>query len=335
MRIHRIVFIYVFLLFLHQVSYCWTWSYKQILKLDNFFENQNEIVFEKKNTSLFTQLIFSWNALRPKRGYLSFYVQVHTYRGGWSDFYHMLDWGNGVQKSYLHKHDNKPSFYHVRLEMHGDNFADAFRIKIKAHEGAVLADLRLLSVSISDFSKFKPEYYRKINYKSILIKAVPKISQFALNHEDSSRICSPTSITMLLGYLSKKDFDPIKVSKGSFDDGLGVYGSWPFNVAHAFELFPQYNFRVLRLRSFMDIYLSLKKHLPVIVSIRGPINGGAKPYESGHLIIVVGWDNKTKSVIVHDPAFEKHKKVIKKYRIKDFLKAWEKSNRLAYIVEIN
>lgn len=333
MRCLKIVFVSI--MFLQQFLYCWTWSYKQNLKPEDFFDNQKEIVFEKKNTSLFTQLIFSWNALRPKRGYLSFYVQVHTYGGGWSEFYHMLDWGNGVQKSYLHKHDNKPSFYHVRLEMHGDKLADAFRIKIKANEGAVLADLRLLSVSISDFSKFKPEYHRKINYKSVFINNVPKISQFAINHEDSPRICSPTSITMLLGYLSKKEFDPIRVAKGSFDDGLSVYGSWPFNVAHAFELFPEYNFRVVRLKSFRDIYLSLKRGLPVVVSIRGPINGGAKPYDSGHLIIVIGWDNKKHSVIVHDPAFETDYQVFKKYHIKDFLKAWEKSNRLAYVVEIN
>lgn len=312
----------------------WTWSYKKIYQPDDHSLLQTRTHFELSELPAFNQLIFSWNALRPKKGYFRFYVQVKTCKGGWSDSYKMLEWGNGVQKSYLHKHEHKPSFYHVRLEMPKKKFADAFRIIVEAHEGAILQDLKMVHVSLSELGSFKPEMHQKIDFKSVYIKNVPKISQMAIRHEDNWRICSPTSLAMLLGYLKKDYVHPLDVAKKSYDNGLAVYGSWPFNTAHAFELAPAQFFKVERLTSFQHLYTLLQQGSPVVVSIRGYIPGAAKVYENGHLILVVGWDKRTKSVIVHDPAFDKHKKVLRKYPIKDFLKAWERSHRLAYVAEI-
>lgn len=307
----------------------WTWTYSKKLVIP---ESKKRFSTQIMPTKPFTQLIFSWNALRPEKGYFRFYVQIHT-QGGWSDRYKMLEWGSGVQKSYLQRADNKPSYHHVRLEMPKGEWADGVRITIEAHEGAILSLVHYIHCCLTNMQQFKAESMPNFSLKSIKIKNVPTISQLALEHEDNWRICSPTSLSMLLGYLKQEKIDPLIVAQHAYDQGLGVYGSWPFNLAHAYEQAPQYQFKVQRLASFHDLYQQLKRGFPVVVSVRGTIKGGAKPYDNGHLLVVVGWNNKKKHVIVHDPAFQEHDDVVREYPLEDFLKAWEKSHKLAYMVD--
>ena len=122
-----------------------------------------------------------------------------------------------------------------------------------------------------------------------------------------------------------------------FDPGLGgdsgSYGNWSFNVA---ELYRKCNgkilFSVARMNAFLDLYEKLLDGCPVIVSVRGKLAGGQKEYNNGHLIVVVGFDPKDKCVICHDPAFYTDKSTLIKYKLETFLRGWESSNRLAYVV---
>jgi hypothetical protein len=154
-----------------------------------------------------------------------------------------------------------------------------------------------------------------------------------LRHDDAKKMCSPTAISMQVGYLVKKNINPLKFAKNSFDHGLQAYGSWPFNTAHAFELHSKNSFRVSRLDSFLELYDYLKKDIPVVVSVRGYMQGAPQEYKQGHLLLVVGWDQARQSVICHDPAILGDQFVEYAYDLVDFLPAWERSHRLAYIVD--
>jgi hypothetical protein len=68
-----------------------------------------------------------------------------------------------------------------------------------------------------------------------------------------------------------------------------------------------------------------------MVSVRGELVGAAKPYNDGHLLLVVGYDAKQKKIICHDPAFEDVSQVAASYDVDGFLKAWARSRNLAYI----
>jgi len=137
-----------------------------------------------------------------------------------------------------------------------------------------------------------------------------------------------------VSYLTKQPIDPISFAEGAFDHGLDTYGSWPFNMAHAFERTNgTVSFATARLNSFKDIHRLLSNGLPVMVSVRGDLSGAPKAYENGHLMVVVGWDAQNKSVICHDPAFEKNEQTVTKYPIDSFLTAWERSRRLSYIAK--
>lgn len=321
--------------------YCedWTWSYRKKFTVNEAKElaKKPNVVFSKVPVPNFNQLIFCWNAFRPTKGYFVFYVQPRdSITKQWGEWYKMIEWGSGgIQKSNCIKRKNGPCYNHVRLELPKDKLADGFKFKVECQNGADLSGLRLLGVSISDFSKFKPTNIGSeiLKYSPIHIKNIPKRSQMVLNHDDSKEMCSPTSTSMLIEFLSKKNIDPVDFANKVYDNGLGSYGSWPFNTSCAFESCPSHFFRVIRMNSFSDLYSYLTKGLPVIVSVRGKLPTAAKEYESGHLILICGWDPKNKKVICHDPAFDSDGKVLHKYDLEDFLRAWERSHHLCYIVE--
>lgn len=316
----------------------WTWSYKKVFTDGSMLANgeKKEILFFKKDIKKFSQLIFSWCALRPEKGYFSFYVKTrNSFNKRWGKWHKMMDWGANVQKSYFSKDGNTKYFY-VRLETGLANLSDAFSIKVKCNEGASLGFLESICVNASDFSKFKPEIIddNLLSLKNVYVKNVPKISQRVLDHPHTSKICSPTSCSMLASYFNRKIIDGVDFADRVFDNGLGIYGSWPFNVA---ELYNECNGKVLfyleRMNSFYDLHLKLKSAIPVVVSVRGKIEGASKTYRDGHLMLVIGWDSKRKKVICHDPAFFSNKSTFVSYKIEDFLIAWEKSNRLVYVAE--
>lgn len=292
--------------------------------------------FSVDSIPVFSQLIFSWNAFRPQKGYFSFFVCARDVQTGkWGSWHRMADWGARIQRSYLSKPDNFSHYDFVRLEI-DSGLSDAFRIKVIPNEGASLERIKFMAVSVANLHDFKPESIDQdiLRLPSVHIKNVPMIAQFALEHPNNDAICSPTSCSMLAGYLLRELVDPLDFANKAYDQGLQVFGSWPFNMAYAFELCKgAYRFYTVRLNSFVRVHQRLKMGMPLVVSVRGPLEGAERPYRNGHLLVVVGYDAKKREVIAHDPAFKTDRETERRYPLKSFLQAWERSRRLAYIAE--
>lgn len=300
-------------------------------------KDKTQLYFAKEDVPLFSQLIFSWNSFRPRKGFFSFYVSARDAQSGkWGSWHRMADWGAGVQRSYLSNSDQLSHYHFVRLEIHTRGLADAFRVKVVPSEGASLKHVKSMAVSTVNLNEFKSESIDQdmLRLPSVHIKNVPMIAQFALEHPNNDSICSPTSCSMLTGFLLQKPVDPLEFASKAYDQGLGVFGSWPFNMAYAFELCAgSYRFYTARLNSFARIHQRLKSGMPVVVSVRGPLEGAEKPYKNGHLLVLVGYDAKKREVIAHDPAFKTDRETERRYLLKNFLQAWERSRRLAYVAE--
>jgi peptidase C39-like protein len=317
----------------------WTWFHRK-----SFSENEQEInkqkhsiAFAKIDLPEFTQLVPSFNVYpRPeKKGHFTFYAQVRNAKTKkWSKWHRMITWGAQEQKSFKTQSDGITSYHHVRLESVHDT-ADAFAIKIASEDGADLSLIKSFAVNVSNLHEFNPEKESIMALvRSVYIKGVPCISQFELSHPRNDGLCSPTSCTMLTSYLLAKQIDPIAFAEKSHDQGLDKYGSWPFNMAHAFEQSQgKIFFAVTRLNSFKNLYDHLCKGIPVVVSVRGHLNGAPRIYHNGHLLVVIGYDSTTKEVICHDPAVPESKLTKKRYALKNFMEAWERSHRLAYLAE--
>lgn len=286
----------------------------------------------KKEVKPFRQLLVYWNGTIPKNGHWQISAKVRDAKSKkWSKNILMLDWGKNRNFSYSNTKDLFAKNCHVRLET--DNLADMYDIEFKAIN-STLNGLTLIGATTSDFKKFKEE--NKIDYKenkSVLLD-VPQISQLQVKHEDAHRICSPTSLTMVINYLTRKNLNPLNTAMNVYDPKLDAYGSWQYNIAYASHLIgDKYTIHLVRLNSFADILKSLYQNNPVIVSIRGNLTGALKDFPNGHLLVIVGYNSKTNKVICNDPAAESNKNVRKEYDLKEFIKAWEKSFRLAYYID--
>lgn len=317
----------------------WSWVYHKIVPAEERvnFKNKQTLLFGHADVPEFTQLIFAWNAFRPEKGHFSFWVQArNATTKDWGKWHKMIDWGSDVQCSYTSPSDGHTQYLHVRLETEKNKFADGFRIKVMPHDGASLDYVHGVAASVANFTLFKPETIDKQFKKlaSVRIPQVPQLSQFALKHANKDRICSPTSCTMLVRFLMKQQIDPLDFADKVFDTGLNAYGSWPFNTAHAFERSEgSMWFLPVRLNSFQDLHHQLNRGYPVVVSVRGRMLRAPKPYPNGHLLVVVGFDARRQEVICHDPAFSHHAKTVQRYAVAEFVRAWERSFRLAYWVE--
>ena len=302
-------------------------------------KNHRYMIFKKDLNLLATQILFSWNMFRPEVGYYTFYMQVHSATNNrWGNWIKIAEWGKDVQRSFERKYDLEPSFFFVRWQMLPSEVVDEVRIKVQAENGASLKSLYRLAITSIYDPAFSSEHGqgKRFEASSFVIKNIPPISQMEVNHKDRNRICSPTALSMVASYLNGNYEDPENFVEGVYDHGLQTYGSWPFNVAHAFDHCKgRFYFSVTRLNSFKELYHYLENRMPVVVSVRGSLKTMplGKTYEDGHLLVVAGWDNEKKEVICYDPAFALKRQVLHRYDIDEFLKAWERSKRLSYVIE--
>jgi len=307
------------------------WVHRYQLNMHQAVQTGPDTLVFSSATAPYSQLLFAWNAFRPTRGTLSFFVSARMKdTGKWGAWHHAIDWRKDAQQSFLTPSDGYSSYHHVRLEIEPGQQADGFKLKVVAHDGAQLDWLKRFVVTTVDSKRYQQEssalYAQK---QSVYICGVPALSQMKLDHQDAGRMCSPTSCAMLAGYLLNVGHNALAMGQPIYDAGLDTYGSWPFNVAHLFERSNgSYAFFHTRLNSFDELYQQLHNGIPVIVSIRGVLANRSYPH--GHLVVVTGFDATTQEVVCNDPAHEDEKMVKTRYALKDFLVAWQNSRRLVY-----
>ena len=163
--------------------------------------------------------------------------------------------------------------------------------------------------------------------------------------------CSPTSLSMVLGYYdalppaadyawvgNHADAVVDHVARMTYDYGYDGTGNWPFNTAYAGTRTEQAF--VTRFASLRGVERLVKARIPVITSLtfgRGQLDGAPIGSTNGHLLVVVGF-TATGDVIVNDPAASTRKGVRRTYDRGQFEDAWLKrggdggSGGLAYVV---
>ncbi|MGE0478895.1 MAG: N-acetylmuramoyl-L-alanine amidase-like domain-containing protein [Phycisphaerae bacterium] len=162
---------------------------------------------------------------------------------------------------------------------------------------------------------------------------VPFRSQRAERPEIAGRICSPTSLAMLLEYRGFPH--PTQtVADAVFDAANSIYGNWPRNVQAAYALgAPGY---LARFSDWRAVEQSIADDQPLIISIRVPHEGGLRgaPYKTtdGHLLVLCGFDADGR-VEVNDPAVAAGADGRLKYHREDLEECWMRATGgLAYVV---
>lgn len=292
----------------------------------------NILCWEVDNSYLFDELLISWNATRPTKGYFSILVSVKT--DHWSSFLDYAQWGDIFQKSFS-SIDTASSCrsYQDCVEILDGKKGSGFKIQIRAENGADLSNFKALHVCASDLSSFINRKSPISFYTSSICLDVKGLSQMAIKDPRNIRLCSPTSTTAVVRFLNKDlSLDPLNFAENCKDQTFDIFGNWVLNVAQSYhELHdPSVYCWAERCEDFQTIISSLENGYPSVISIKGPIAGGALPYQNGHLIAVIGYDPTKNEVLCMDPAFKTDEETIVRYKLEDLLSCWERRKNLAY-----
>lgn len=299
---------------------------------------QHHIAVEKRYISppiLFEtpmdRAVLSWNTLSEAK--LDFYLRVKN-ESRWSRWFHMGSWGPKPQDRRSFGKQNSAAGYVDIDTLFLKNPSGEWQYKIVTNRATTLDTIAL---SVRNSSLFSKKDDLKIDAKIIML---PSLSQFEESKKQSQeelarRICSPTSLAMVLKYKNVDVDSPLLIADKVFDAKAKMYGNWPLNTAVLYSMLKQNSKErdwITYVRWF-DSFGNLLEHVqhknPVIVSIgfkEGELEGAPIP-TPGHLVVVRGADKNY--VYVNDPAMESKGAVAKKYRRDQFVKAWK---GVAYVI---
>lgn len=161
---------------------------------------------------------------------------------------------------------------------------------------------------------------------------VPFMSQQSAEESLRSRICSPTSLAMVLAHRGVA-LSPESVAARVFDVDNDVYGNWPRSIQTAFEAgCPGY---LTRFSDWSDVARLLAAGQPVIASIGvepGELSGAPYVATKGHLIVLRGID-AAGDVLVNDPAASDAAAGQRVYRRAELDVVWMHRGGTAYVIE--
>ncbi len=249
----------------------------------------------------FTRLVCSWNAV-TNGGTVEIYVQAKKADGTYTLPFSWGIWSSEEGVSGSANTSNSDGKVNVDVLDLTEKCSGAIRFtaKLKNSEDGISPELHCVTFATNKESGAlsAPESCEvKLNVPRRLQGVVPEIG---------GRICSPTSLSMVLEYLGEKDFPTERTAYAAYDNTKDIFGNWSFNVAHAGELgynaiFDYYDTDALK--------FALTQGTPVVCSIKikaGQLAGSGYPNRTtnGHLITVIGHTTVGEKdyFIINDPA---------------------------------
>ena len=280
-----------------------------------------------------TELIASWNAKTPPGGYLKVEVRAfHSDRA--TKWFTMGLWSGDPAK-------------HPRESVRGQKDADgdvatdtltlsqpAQRVQVRVTLGAdgrSKPKLKFLSLSLLD-ARAAPSPLPANRAAWGRTIDVPERSQMA--YENDGVLCSPTTVSMLLAYWSKRaqrpglDHDVPEVVPGVYDPNWEGTGNWVFNTAYAGSL-PGMRAYTTRLSDVAELEDFVARGIPVGLSLCYNRLRGKSREPSGHLVVCVGF-TKDGDAVINDPGTSRNLRKI--FARANLIDAWAYSKNAVYLI---
>jgi hypothetical protein len=161
---------------------------------------------------------------------------------------------------------------------------------------------------------------------------VPFLSQKTTRPELSGRLCSPTSLAMVLNFHGVS-CEVEGTAAAAYDPAHDLYGNWPRNIQAAHERgLPG---KLMRFHSWDAVEATLASGNPIIASIvvePGELRGAPYTSTDGHLIVIRGIDERG-DLLVNDPAAGTPETGRLTYRRADMERVWfENTKGTAYVL---
>jgi hypothetical protein len=159
---------------------------------------------------------------------------------------------------------------------------------------------------------------------------VPPRSQHEEGGAIGPRICSPTSVAMVLEYCGRQ-VNVEDLAASMFQPSVDLYGVWPAAIqAAARQGVAGY---LLRFPDWDAATWCLRQSVPIIASVRyraDELTGAAVAETSGHLLVLTGWEGGT--VLVNDPAASSAVGVPRRYALDEICRVWLGRTGVGYVL---
>ena len=279
------------------------------------------------------ELIASWNADMPVSAYLKVEVRaLHPDRA--TKFYSMGLWSGDPAR---HPRESVPDQIDADGDVDTDTLmlaqpAERFQLRLTlGGDAGQKPKIKFLSVSLLN-SNITPGKLPPNRAAWGKILAVPERSQMA--YENGGVLCSPTTVSMMLSYWSRKlnrpmlDRDVPEVVKGVFDPKWTGTGNWVFNTAYAGS-FKGMRAYTARLSDVAELEDWIARDIPVGLSLCYNRLRGKSRGPSGHLVVCVGF-TENGDVIVNDPGTRQN--VRKIFPRANLINAWAYKKNAVYLI---
>jgi hypothetical protein len=291
----------------------------------------------------FDELIASWNAETPPGTWVEALVRAEL-DGRWTKWYNLGIWASSLETIQRHS---------VRLQGDGDGYVavdtlvitnkkavvSAYQLKVRLFsvDDTATPSVRYLSAAYSTTppKKMDASTGNPANWGTLL--PVPECSQMV--YPDGGNVwCSPTSTAMVVSFWENYTgpCEPVvrAAVAGIYDWIYNGTGNWPFNTAYAATHGLQGSVR--RFSSMDEIEAWVAGGVPVVISYawkKGQLTGAAVGSSSGHLSVVVGFDDQG-NPIVNDPAAASDEDVQRTYLRSELEPLWlENSGGTVYLIK--
>ncbi|MCX5690663.1 MAG: C39 family peptidase [Planctomycetota bacterium] len=168
--------------------------------------------------------------------------------------------------------------------------------------------------------------WTKLGLPSSVQLDIPFLTQKTSRPELSGRLCSPTSVAMVVSW-AQSPVSVETVANAAYDAPHDIYGNWPRNVQAAWE--QGVPGKLVRIGTLKDAWRLLAAGVPIVASIKSkPSELAGAPYSEtdGHLIVLRGYDSDG-NFLVNDPAGSDAAKGQLVYARRDIATVWLTNGR--------
>lgn len=302
-----------------------------------------------RSTAGFEQLLLSWNIDCSAESGACVELRVReSDEREWTPWLYVGDWGTSLPASAALEREHgghlesgkglkRVSADGARINI--DFFASErtwsaaqFRVRATASGDQLNRSVIVRRVALC-FSRRSDELAPKFELPKNARKRldVPFRSQRSETQELASRICSPTSVAMVLGFRGI-EVDTLRVAERLFDSAHDIYGNWTRAVQGAYSFgAPGY---LARFSDWNEVAQHIARGTPLVISIAakpGELDGAPYVKTDGHLLVLCGFDEHG-NVHVNDPAAETPQAGKLVYRRDQLERAWMARGGTAYVL---
>lgn len=281
-----------------------------------------------------TELVPSWNVIGSEKAEITLEAKVirEALETKWYSF------GNWS----LAPSESRGSVKHQKDE-HGNVLTDTLRVvepggkvMLRLTTRALAGESPTLKRLILSFADTRASATELEPLKAVWGKVVEPPQKAQGNYPNGKVLCSPTCLSMSLGYWAQElrdpsvDADVPELEKLTWDPIYDGAGNWSYNVAAAGAK-PGMVAYAHRLSDITDLERWIGAGVPVVTSVSWYLLHGQeiKDDENGHLVVLVGFDRDGDPVF-NDPGDRKQMR--KTYKRGDFKRAWDYSKRTVYLI---